>query len=167
MLIDFHCFGFNIYKSMRYCIYMIISISFLTILRCDQYLSVSNKKSDLLLIIEMRSDVNLTKNLVSDDRSKILTDQCNRSNLFSSIDIKQSTGIGLIHSYPWLNAAIFPLQSKSLMYCSIPKIASKTLISLIVYVYIDDLIKHLNQSEIEKHIDMAILIQQLEKVFEK
>ncbi|CAF0814112.1 unnamed protein product [Adineta steineri] len=74
--------------------------------------------------------------------------------------------------YPWLNAALYPLQSQSLMYCAIPKIASKTLVSLMMYVFVRDIITHLDNNSTnintkrirpEQLIDIPKLINQLQK----
>ncbi|CAF1062691.1 unnamed protein product [Adineta steineri] len=77
----------------------------------------------------------------------------------------------LVRAHPGLNSALFPIQSKSLMYCAIPKIASKTLISLIMYVYVRDIIDIINNStkmdmyelRTQQIINIPKLLEQLKK----
>jgi hypothetical protein len=85
----------------------------------------------------------------------------------------RSTSGSLIKAYPWLNTALFPFRSKSFVYCAIPKVASKTLISIMLYVYVRDIIDNFNNNgtnttanEIrrEQLINIRELIQQLQKV---
>ncbi|CAF4286104.1 unnamed protein product [Adineta steineri] len=75
--------------------------------------------------------------------------------------------------YPWLNTALYPLQSQSLMYCAVPKVASKTLVSLMMYVVVRDIITHLDNNSTninikkirpEQLIDIPKLIDELQKV---
>lgn len=63
--------------------------------------------------------------------------------------------------YPWLKSALFPVEYESIMYCSVPKVASKTLISLVTYVYIRHIIHRLNQNQTKELIDATLFIQQL------
>ncbi|UJR13108.1 hypothetical protein I4U23_000132 [Adineta vaga] len=85
---------------------------------------------------------------------------------------KNSSPTNLTRLYPWLHSSIFPVQSQSLIYCAIPKIASKTLVSLMIYVYIRDTIDNLkkngtnldkNPNEINRFINTSLLIKELKK----
>jgi hypothetical protein len=126
----------------------------------------------------MEADSSLSVPMIYEDRSRTLNGKCNHLHT-SVFDIKKFTPASLIKIYPWLNAALFPLRSKSLMYCAIPKIASKTLISLMIYVYVRDIIDYLKNNwtnidvnrtrpeqfiNIPKLINISKLIEQLHKV---
>lgn len=161
-------------KCKQYCAYGIILMSFLAIFQSHTYFFIINKKPNLLSMIKTETNSNLLLSLIDKDRSRILNGRCNHSDT-SIFDIKNYTSTSLIRAYPWLNAAIFPLQSKSLMYCAVPKIASKTLVSLIMYVYVRDIMDYLNnnnnstiidvnRTQIEQLIDIPKLIVQLQKV---
>ncbi|CAF1618470.1 unnamed protein product [Adineta ricciae] len=87
-------------------------------------------------------------------------------------DLTKSSSIHLTRVYPWLHAALFPIQSQSLMYCAIPKIASKTLVSLMIYVYVRDTIQNLtrngtkpyiDQTQTQQYINIPRLIKELNK----
>jgi hypothetical protein len=126
--------------------------------------------------METNSSVSVT--MIYEDRSTTLDGKCNYSHK-SVFDIEKYAPASLIKIYPWLHAALFPLRSKSLMYCAIPKIASKTLISLMIYVYVRDIIDYLKNNwtnidvnrtrpeqfiNIPKLINISKLIEQLHKV---
>lgn len=120
----------------------------------------------------MEADSSLFVPMAYKERSRTLSGQCNHSDT-SVLDMIKYAPASLIRAYPWLNAALFPLQSKSLMYCAVPKIASKTLVSLIIYVYVRDIINYfnnnranidVNRTRIEQLIDIPKLTQQLRKV---
>lgn len=166
----FRCIHFSgsIHKCMKYCAYVVILISFLTIFTSNQYIFTLKKKVDIFLVIEIKDDYKFSLPMVYEDRSKVLTDQCNHSQV-SLPDVEQYAPTELIKTYPWLNSALFPVQSKSLMYCAIPKVASKTLISLIMYVYIRDIINYVNNNRInttriQELVNIPMLVTQLQKV---
>ena len=65
------------------------------------------------------------------------------------------------------------LQSRSLMYCAVPKVATKTLLTLMLYMHLLDIQRNLknnwtnidrNRSRIEQTIDISTFIQDLRKV---
>lgn len=141
---------------------MIISISLMVMFQFHQY--TSRREHEVHLYI---SSV-----MVYENRSEILSDRCNRSDasLFSALNSMPTI---LAKNYPWLNGALFPLRSKSLLYCAIPKIASKSLISIIIYAYVRDILDNLtnhspydavNKIQAERLIKISKLIEQLKKV---
>lgn len=72
--------------------------------------------------------------------------------------------VELTKTRPWLDTTIFPVESESLMFCSIPKIASKTLISLITYVHVRNILKKSNNNFTEIHVNRGTLTLELLKV---
>lgn len=174
MLFHRICYRRAVQNCKRCCAFVIIAISVLIITQADKYFSVMIEKLDLTLLAGKKIDSSLLLPMIHGNRSKILIDKCNHSQAFAS-DIRKCSPASLIKTYPWLNAAVFSLRSKSLMYCAIPKIASKTLISLMIYVYVRDIIDHfndnwtnidVNRTRPEQHINIPKLIEQLRKVRE-
>ena len=172
MLFHRICYRGAVQKCKQCCAFVIIGISFLIITQADEYFSVMNAKADLTLMAGEKIYSSLSVSIIHGNRSKILIDKCNYSQAFVP-NIRKSTPASLIKTYPWLNAALFSLRSKSLMYCAIPKIASKTLISVMVYVYVRDIIDYFNESgtnidvnrtQPEQLINIPKLIEQLQKV---
>ncbi|UJR07230.1 hypothetical protein I4U23_011518 [Adineta vaga] len=166
MFLNYFYFHGYLQKCKQYYIFGVFFLSCLIVIQFHQSFSIINQKLDsFLLIKEINSPFNYEK------RSKILDNTCNHSNTLSS-DMKISGSMNLIRTYPWLHSAIFPVQSQSLMYCAIPKIASKTLVSLMIYVYIRDTIDNLtkngtdldrNRNQVEKLINIPKLIKELKK----
>ncbi|CAF1491329.1 unnamed protein product, partial [Adineta steineri] len=119
----------------------------------------------------METNSNLLVPMIYEHRSKILNSKCNDLHT-SENNLTNCSSASLVYTYPWLNAALFSLQSQSLMYCAIPKIASKTLISLMMYVHVRDIVTHLsnnpknislNGTRAEQFIDIPRLIAELQK----
>ena len=158
------------YKQCFVC--MAVLLYFLVIFKSYEYVIITSQKADLLREAKEKNDLSLLIPMIYEDRSKTLIDKCNSSHILSG-NIRNNVSASLINAYPWLKNALFPLLSKSLMYCAIPKIASKTLISLIIYTYVRDIIDYLNgdstninvnKTRIEQFIDISVLTEQLRKV---
>ncbi|CAF0795593.1 unnamed protein product [Adineta ricciae] len=76
-----------------------------------------------------------------------------------------------VHPHQLVNMISIVLQSSSLMYCPVPKIATKTLLNIILYVHVRDLIHHVennwtnvstNRAQIEKMINISAFIKDLQ-----
>ena len=166
------CHG-TLEQCKKYCAYGIIVISFLVVFQIHHYFFVTKEKADLLSVIGIETESHVLLPLIYEDRSRTLSGNCNHSHS-SVFDIKKHAPASLMRAYPWLNSALFPIQSKSLMYCAIPKVASKTLVSLMMYVYVHDIINYLNNNwtktnanstrRIEQLINIPKLVEQLRKV---
>ncbi|CAF1091437.1 unnamed protein product [Adineta steineri] len=119
----------------------------------------------------METNSTLWMPMIYEHRSQILNSKCNDSYTLEN-SITNCSSASLIRKYPWLKAALFSLQSQSLMYCAIPKVASKTLISVIMYVHVRDIVTHLSNNSTninikktrpEQLINIPKLINQLQK----
>jgi hypothetical protein len=172
MFLHFISYHGTLQNCKKYCAYVIILISFLVILQIHQYFFITKEKPDLISVIGIETDPSLLVSMIYADRSRTLSDKCNHSQA-SVFDTEKYAPASLIQAYPWLNSALFPIQSKSLMYCAIPKVASKTLVSLMMYVYVHDTIGYLNnnwtnmnvnRTQIEQLINIPKLVEQLRKV---
>lgn len=156
MLLNRMISRFKVRRSSKYVGLFLISLSCLTILEC-----IHSSRMNSLLIVDL--NVNDSRISIYRNRSELITNQCD-----SSVSYSGESQMLLV-KYPWLNGAIYRIQSQSLIYCTIPKIASKTTISLLIYVYIRDLLQRLqNKSinvndEICKHIPISLLINQMKK----
>lgn len=149
-------------KTKKYEFYLLSSISFMVMLQLHHY-SIQR---------ESEAKSHLPAPMIYESRLQALTDQCNRSNIPYSND-DNCIPKNLLKIYPWLNGALFPVQSKSFLYCAIPKVASKTLISIVTYVYVRDILDSLtgnlansalNKTQTEKLINIPKLTEQLIKV---
>ena len=159
-------------KCKHYCEYVIILLCFLFIIQFHKYFSITNKKPDVLTEKGMENHSSLSTPMIYQDRLRTLSGKCNHSPTTVN-DIIKYAPASLIHIYPWLSSAIFPVEHQSLMYCAVPKVASKTLISVMIYVHVRDVIDYLNdnrtnadvdRTRAEKRINVPKLIEQLQKV---
>ncbi|CAF1480210.1 unnamed protein product [Adineta ricciae] len=168
MLVEFvNSYG-SIEKCRRYYLFGVIFLSFFIVIQFHQTCSIRKFHSYSIPIIHI--EINLPDHQ-SEIRSKSLDNQCNQNNSMKS-DLTKSSSIHLTRVYPWLHAALFPIQSQSLMYCAIPKVASKTLVSLMIYVYVRDTIQNLtrngtkpyiDQTQTQQYINIPRLIKELNK----
>ena len=78
-----------------------------------------------------------------------------------------------VYPHQLINMISIVLQSSSLMYCPVPKIATKTLLNIMLYVHVRDLIHHVEnnwtnvstgRARIEKMINMSAFIEDLQFV---
>jgi hypothetical protein len=153
-----HQHGF-LRKCKRYYAYGLISLCFLFLLQPQDYFVIIINQSDRPPLVQISSF----------SRSTGLTARCEQSNS-SKVTIGSDTSRNRMRSHSALSSALFPVPSKSLLYCAVPKVASKTLISLVLYVYVRDVIDHLknnqtvNRTGAEQLINIPKLIDQLRKV---
>jgi len=164
---------FNTHVSYKkYYAYAIASISLLIIYQYRQYLFVINRKLDLIPITVMDTESYSSTPTIYSDRSRALRDRCNHLNSAAS-DIRHHTGLHLVRDNAAFIWATFLLRSKSLMYCAIPKIATKTLLTVMNYIHLRDIIDHLNnnwtnvdvdRARAEQSINIPALIKELRQV---
>jgi hypothetical protein len=110
--------------------------------------------------------------MVYESRLRTLNESC--EDLYSSAyDIHKHTGVSLSRQHPLLHSVILLLESPSLMYCAVPKVATKALLTAMIYVHLSDMNEHLNNncSNINStkdrkahHINIHSLIDELRKV---
>jgi len=88
-------------------------------------------------------------------------------------DIHNYNGDSLLRQHPALKSITLLLQSHSLMYCAIPKVASKALLTVMIYVHLRDISEHLNKNwtntdpataRTEQHMNISLLVEELRKV---
>ena len=175
MFLGLICYHGSLQKCKQYRGYIIILITcFLIIFQSHEYLFIMNKKPDLLLVKGISIDLRLSMPMTTEVRSRTLNGNCAHSHT-AVYDITKHTPVSLIRAHPSLDAALLPLQSNSLIYCAVPKIASKTLVSLMIYTYVRDIIDYprnkltnidRHRTRAEQRINVPKLIEQLRKVWQ-
>jgi len=109
--------------------------------------------------------------MVYEHRLRELKENCDCSN--STCDIHNDNGESLLRLQPALRSMILLLPSHSLMYCAVPKIATKALLTVMLYVHLRDISEHLNNNwtniargiaQTEKRLNISPLINELRKV---
>ena len=172
MFFQLTCCTATLQNCKKYCACVLILTCFLILFQSHQYFLITKKKSDLPLVKMIETDSSLSGPMIYQHRSRALIGKCSDAHT-SLYDLRNDSPTSLISAYPWLNSAIFPLQSKSLMYCAVPKVASKTLISLMMYAYVRDITDYLNnnstdtnanKTRIKQRINIPKLVEQLRKV---
>jgi hypothetical protein len=163
----------NTLRSYKKCYaYAIVSISLLIIYQSHEYLFVINRKLDLTLITAMEKQSHSSVPMIYQDRSRALSDRCNHSHSAAS-DIRNHNAFDLVREHQLLDLVIFLLQSQSLMYCAVPKIATKTLLTVMIYIHFRDISDHLNtnwknidldRARTEQFINISALVEELRKV---
>ncbi|CAF1062849.1 unnamed protein product [Adineta ricciae] len=104
---------------------------------------IKGNKFDVSWIIVEETDSNILLPCTHKNRSQLLNNKCIDSNRLVPAK-KNHTFASLVQEFPWLRGSILSLQSHSLAYCAIPKIASKSFLTLMIYVYIRDAIDHVD-----------------------
>ncbi|CAF1059661.1 unnamed protein product [Adineta ricciae] len=104
---------------------------------------IKGNKFDVSWIIVEETDPNTLLPCIHKNRSQFLNNECIHSKRSIS-GKKKHTFASLVQEFPWLRGSILSLQSHSLAYCAIPKIASKSFLTLMIYVYIRDAIDHVD-----------------------
>ena len=95
---------------------------------------------------------------ILEERSRVLTNGCDHT--YSSIgDIHNHGTLKQLRANQGINLVAFLLRSRSLMYCAVPKMATKTVLSYMIYVYFLELSGYLNGSQTDTHTDRARRLQ--------
>jgi hypothetical protein len=91
----------------------------------------------------------------------------------TACDIHNSTGDSLVRQHPVLSLVTWLLESHSLMYCAVPKVATKAVLTAMIYVHLRDISEHLNNNwtnvdaataRKEQLINITAFIDELRKV---
>jgi hypothetical protein len=83
------------------------------------------------------------------------------------------TGDSYVRIYPTLHWITLVLQSHSLMYCGVPKVATKALLTAMHYVHLRDISEHLinnwtnidvAKARLQQRINISTFMEELRKV---
>jgi hypothetical protein len=156
----------------KYYTYAIASISLLIIYQYHKYLFVINRKLDLIPITAMDTESYSSTPTIYSDRSRALRNRCNHLHSAAS-DIRYQSALDVVRENLAFRWATFLLQSKSLMYCAVPKIATKTILTVMNYIHLRDILDHLNnnwtnvdvhRARAEQSINISAFTEELRKV---
>jgi hypothetical protein len=152
--------------------YAVALISLLIIFLCYKNLFVINRELDLKLITVRKNESVSSLSMVYEYRLRSLNESCENFHP-RAYDIHKRTGESLLRQHPLLQLVILLLQSHSLMYCAVPKVATKSLLTSMIYVHLRDINEHLNNNwsninvttaRKEQHINIHAFINELRKV---
>ncbi len=108
---------------------------------------------------------------VYEHRRRELNESCDCPHSTCHIHIYR--GESLLRLHPVLRSVTLLLPSHSLMYCAVPKIATKAILTAMIYVHLRDISEHLNNNwtnvhagiaQTEKRLNISPLINELRKV---
>ncbi|CAF1541906.1 unnamed protein product, partial [Adineta steineri] len=144
----------------KYSFLMIIFLSLLTIFQYHRTdVLHTNKKIDYELSQAIKINSNLS--ISTTDNSTYFKKCPKDMSFFDHIPVRSNELINMIS---------LVLQSQSLMYCPVPKVATKTLLNVILYIHVRDLINNLNnnwtnidntKAKIERTINISKFIEEL------
>lgn len=166
-----HYYG-TIQRCKQYFVYGILLINILVLIQIRQYFINKENKFDESWIIVEETDSDILLPCIHKNRSHLMNNKCIHSNRWISTK-KKRTFTSLMQELPWFRGSILSLQSHSLAYCAVPKIASKSFLTLMMYVYIRDAIIHedangtnivVNKTRAEQLINIRKLLEELRKV---
>lgn len=152
-------------EKIKYFLSIIVIFNF-SIIFLSQNNFISNRNK--YLMSTTHSQVNVSSSSLTDQIVLLrhFNDKCNQSTVKKIQEqIQENSPSVLARKFPWMSSTIFPVLSESLMLCATMKIASKTLISLLLYIYVRNVIQNSDEKSIHQHINISLLIAQLEKVF--
>jgi hypothetical protein len=110
--------------------------------------------------------------VINQYHSRTFNGRCDASDS-AQHDIRKNTGAELVRQYSLLNWVSWVLESHSLMYCAVPKVATKSVLAAIVYTHFRDINDHIHnnwtnidaaRARTEQFINVRVLIEQLRKV---
>ncbi|CAF1479987.1 unnamed protein product, partial [Adineta steineri] len=129
----------------KYSFSLIIFLSCLTIFQYRTDVFLTNKKVDYELSQAIKINLNLSINKTVNSNLSIST--IDNSTYFKKCPKDKSFFDHIpVRSNELINMISLVLQSQSLMYCPVPKVATKTLLNVILYIHVRDLIKNLNNN---------------------
>jgi hypothetical protein len=106
------------------------------------------------------------------DRARVLSDRCHYSHS-STCDLCGHDTSEILRKHPWFNSVTFLLQSQSLMFCAVPKVATKTIVTAIIYIHLRKIHDQLSNNRsninvdrvrVEQLINIPTLVKELRRV---
>ncbi len=152
--------------------YAVAVISLFIIVQSHIGLYVINRKLDFELITATETNSRLSVSMVDQYRPRTLNASWDYLHS-TACDIHNSTGDSLVRQHPVLSLVTWLLESHSLMYCAVPKVATKAVLTAMIYVHLRDISEHLNNNwtnvdaataRKEQLINITAFIDELRKV---
>jgi hypothetical protein len=131
-----------------------------------------NKKIDSQLIKVTDTGSDSSASMIYQYRPRILNESYNYSHLAACGRHNNPAG-NSVQKNELVNLISIVLQSRSLMYCPVPKVATKTLLTVMLYMHVLDVSKHLdnnwtnidaNKARTEQMINIPAFIDDLRRV---
>ena len=127
----------------KYCAFVLLLV---ILFRCRHCLFGASGRLQTFWTIEFESNSLFSPSNNYESRSATLGEECNRSH--SPLCDQDERRVSRVRrTYQSIELVTFLLRSKSLMYCAVPKMATKTILSLLTYVYLRDLSDHLERNQ--------------------
>ncbi len=151
--------------------FVLVVIGFFIIFQSYVGLFLVSRKLDLPLITVPETTPRSSVSNVYEHRRRELNESCDCSH--STCDIHNYNGESLLHRHPVLRSVILLLPSHFLMYCAVPKIATKAILTAMIYVHLRDISEHLNNNwtnvdagiaRTEQRMSISPFINELRKV---
>ncbi len=162
----------NFFRLCKQCYaFALVVISLFIVFQSYVGLFLVSRKLDLSTITVPETTPRSSVSMVYEHRLRELKESCDCSN--STCDIHNDNGESLLRLHSALRSMILLLPSHSLMYCAVPKIATKALLTVMLYVHLRDISEHLNNNwtnidaataGMEQHINISAFVQELRKV---
>ncbi len=155
----------------QYYAFALVLISLFIIFESYTGLSVVSRKLDLPPITLPETTPRSSVSNVYEHRLRELNENCDCSN--STCDIHNDKSESVLRQHHALTWVTLLLPSHSLMYCAVPKIATKALLTVMLYVHLRDISEHLNNNwtnvdvgiaQTEQHLNISPFIDELRKV---
>ncbi len=152
--------------------YAVALISLFIIVQSHIGLYVINRKLDLELITATETNSSSLVSMVDQYRPRTLNASWDYLHS-TECDIHKSTGDSLVRQHPVLDLVAWLLESHSLMYCAVPKVATKAVLTAMIYTHLRDISEHLNNNwtnvdtataRKEQLINITAFIEELRKV---
>jgi hypothetical protein len=173
MFIGFSCY-FDFFRShKKYYVYMIALLSLFIVCQFQTSPFLIQKKMDLQLIKATESGSHSSSSLmIYQYKPKIIEESYNYSHL-AACGKHNRPADNSVRKNELVNSISIVLQSRSLMYCPVPKVATKTLLTVILYMHVRDISEHLDnnwtnidtaRARTEQMIDIPAFIENLRQV---
>lgn len=166
------CRGRILRREKKYLACTVLFFSFVVVLLPHERFFVMANEIHSVLSMRMKRMTSSTSSFINEHRSQTMRHFCTYSKE-TTMNWRNSSVARLSKTHPSLNTALFSIPSQSLMFCAVPKIASKTLISLFIYVHVRDILQSqtnnstdqiLNRRRSTHFIHAGKLADQLRKV---
>ncbi|CAF4810001.1 unnamed protein product [Rotaria sp. Silwood1] len=109
---------------------------------------------------------------IYEDRMQLLERGCSYLNS-AAYNIVKDKPSDFMRKHRYFDMVIFLLQSQSTIYCAIPKVATKTLLTVMHYVHYRDVSNHINtnwinvdiyRARIEQHANISVLVNEVRQI---
>ncbi len=147
-------------------------MSLCIVFQCCTDFFLINKKIDLQLPATAQASSYSSISMVYQSRTNLSTENCNYSYVEACRKHYCPAG-NSVHKNEFVNLITLVLRTRSLMYCAVPKVATKSLLTLMVYMHVRDIIENLNnnwknidaaRARMEQTIDISTFIEDLRQV---